>query len=158
MILLPTCANPVRAGRFFVGVNIVYSENEIYSELAALRLSHSCDCQAVLFLPKIEEYLLSDFSMKHSLIRLLARPLYYMGFDADCFFEWLNENFGGKTELIRFFHEQRDMVAKVFEELDLCVKYYDTGYDNREAFVEDFKKLGISHDEILRIYGEEAGR
>lgn len=136
----------------------MYSENEIYSELAALRLSHSCECQAVLFLPEIEKYLLSDFSLKHSLIRLLVRPLYYMGFDTDCFFEWLNENFGGETELLRFFDEQRDTVSKVFEELELCVKYYDIGYDNREAFIEDFKKLGISDDEILRIYREEAER
>lgn len=156
---MPTCANPVRAGRFFVGVNVMYSENEIYLGLVKLRLSHSCDRQAVLFLPEIEKYLLSDFSLKHSLIRLLARPLYYMGgYDADCFYDWLNENFGEKTELIRFFDEQRDTVSKVFEELELCVKYYDIGYDNREAFVEDFKKLGISDDEIMRIYGEEAER
>ncbi len=136
----------------------MYSENEIYSGLAKLRLSHSCDGQAVLFLPEIEKYLLSDFSLKHSLIRLLLRPLYYMGYDADCFYDWLSENFGENTELIRFFDEQRDTVLKVFEELEFCVKYYDIGYDNREAFMEDFKLLGISENEIQRIYGEESGR
>ena len=72
--------------------------------------------------------------------------------------------------------ENIPLTAKVIEELDLCCDYYDAAYcrkqnavlfrarilhdmdELREIFLDDFRKLNLPDDEILRIFAEESGR
>lgn len=127
-------------------------DNSIYLELSKRLLSYNCERQGELFLQEAEKYLSDDFTLKHSLIRLAVRPLYYAGFAEDDFFLWLK----GRSKCDNFWGNNYGQICAVFKELKLCEKYYGSDYD-RTSFFDDFRKLGIEDDEIERIYSEETG-
>ncbi len=76
--------------------------------------------------------------------------------------------------LYRYMEQNNLLITKVIEELHLCCDYYDVEYckernavlfrehifhninELREVFLEDFRKLDISDDEIFRIFEEES--
>lgn len=125
-------------------------DNSIYFELSKKLLSYNCERQGELFLKEAEKYLPGDFTLKHSLIRLAVRPLYYAGLEEDDFYLWLK----GRSLYQDFWENNSEQVGIVFKELELCEKYYGSDY-NRKRFFNDFRKLGIEDDEIERIYNEE---
>lgn len=155
---------------------------EIYESLRLKNFSYGCEGQVYSMLRAIEPYLLSDFSYKHSLMRLFFRPLFYMGYKdpttpMDMVHTFRNQEpnyYMNADALYRYMEENIPLIAKVIEELQLCCDYYDVEYSKkhnailfrnhiiynieefREVFLEDFRKLDISDDEILRIFEEES--
>ena len=157
---------------------------EIYENLRFKQCNQGCEGQAYGMLCAIEPYLLSDFAYKHSLMRLFFRPLFYMGYTDPttpmavvhtCRTQAPN-CFQDADALYRYMEENIPLTAKVIEELDLCCDYYDAAYcrkqnavlfrarilhdmdELREIFLDDFRKLNLPDDEILRIFAEESGR
>lgn len=162
------------------------NELEIYEQLKDKVFSQGCEGQAFYMLLAIENYLLSDFAYKHSLLRLFFRPLFYMGYENPetplVFVNFYknhpvrNENasFKHPNELCEFMKENTALVSKIVEELQLCCDYYDVDYNTEKNavvfreqvfhnieelwryFLVDFQKLDISDDEIRRIFEEES--
>lgn len=155
---------------------------EIYESLRFGKFSYGCEGQAYGMLRAIEPYLLSDFSYKHSLVRLFFRPLFYMGYKdpttpMDMVHTFRNQEsncYMDEDALYKYMEQNVLLVAKVIEELERCCDYYDVEYcekrnavlfrdhiiynigELKEVFLEDFRKLDISDDEILRIFEEES--
>lgn len=125
-------------------------DNSVYLRLSRLVLSYNCERQGELFLKEAEKYLHDDFSLKHSVIRLAVRPLFYAGYGEEEFYLWLK----GRTASESFWENNRQLVGCAFKELELCGKYYGSDHDRGEFFA-DFRRLGLNDDEIERIYHEE---
>ena len=155
---------------------------KIYKSLRFKVFSYGCEGQAYAMLRAIEPYLLSDFTYKHSLMRVFFRPLFYMGY-ADSrtpmavVHTWSTQEpdyCKDADALYRYMEQNILLITKIIEELRLCCDYYDVGYckernavlfrdysfhnidELREVFLEDFRKLNIPDDEILRIFEEES--
>ena len=155
---------------------------EIYESLRFEQFSQGCEGQAYSMLRAIEPYLLSDFAYKHSLMRVFFRPLFYMGYEDPTTPIAVVHTCSTKDPyyykdadvLYRYMEENILLTAKVIEELNLCCDYYDVEYSKklnavlfrvhvfhdidelRQVFLEDFRKLEISDDEIFRIFEEES--
>ena len=150
---------------------------EIYESLRFRNFSWGCAEQACGMLRAIEPYLLSDFSYKHSLMRIFFRPLFYMGYeDPETPMDVISQEphcYKNAEALSKYMEENIPLTAMVIEELRLCCDYYDVKYSEKqnailfrdhvfqdldelwELFLEDFKKLDIPEDEIRRIFEEE---
>lgn len=153
------------------------SDLEIYESLRFKEFSQGCAGQACGMLQAIEPYLLSDFEYKHSLMRIFLRPLFYMGYeDPETPMDVIDQEphcYKNAGALSKYMEENIPMTAKVIEELRLCCDYYDVEYSEKqnaflfrdnvfqdmdelwEFFLEDFRKLDITEDEIRRIFEEE---
>ena len=155
---------------------------EIYEDLRFKVFSQGCEGQADGMLHAIERYLLSDFEYKHSLVRLFLRPVFYMGYEDPIIASHIvnmrrNEeinSFDNGYELQKYMEDNISVIAKIIEELKLCCEYYDVEYNEKQnavvyknyvfnaikglwlVFLEDFKRLEISEDEIKRIFEEES--
>ncbi len=162
------------------------NELEIYKQLRHKEFSQGCESQAFHMLLAIEKYLLSDFSYKHSLLRLFIRPLFYMGYEnPETVLDFVyyckehhvrneNDKFKHPNELCKFMKENSMLILKVVDELQLCCAYYDVEYSAEknavifrnqvfhnieelwQCFLADFQKLDIPDDEISRIFEEES--
>lgn len=155
---------------------------EIYESLRFEKFSQGCEGQAYGMLRAVEPHLLSDFAYKHSLMRIFFRPLFYMGYedpaalmsvihtliiqDPNCYKD--------ADSLYKYMEDNILLITKIVEELNLCCDYYDVEYckkqnavlfrehifhdmdELKEVFLEDFRKLEISDDEICRIFEEES--
>ena len=159
------------------------NELEVYEQLKDKVFSQGCGGQAFYMLLAIENYLLSDFPYKHSLLRLFVRPLFYMGYETPADYIDYCKSHSGRNENIKlkqsdelcdFMKENIALISKIIEELQLCCEYYDVDYSaeknavifrNRvfhnieelwQCFLEDFQKLEIPDDEISRIFEEES--
>ena len=155
---------------------------EIYENLRFKQFSQGCEEQAYSMLRLIEPYLLSDFAYKHSLMRVFFRPLFYMGYKAPTTPMAMVHTYSTQKPncykdadtLYRYMEENILLITTIIEELNLCCDYYDVEYckernavlfrehifhninELREVFLEDFRKLDISDDEIFRIFEEES--
>lgn len=149
----------------------------IYEQLRDTLFSYNCEQQAVRMLCACEIYLLSDFSLKHSLLRLIIRPLFYM----DCmttefvieFIKANQNNFKHPLMLCNYMKENADMISVIIDELMLCCDFYDTVYDAeknavthdnqifyhssdfKNCFFAYFRNYNIPEEEINRIFTEE---
>ena len=158
------------------------SDREIYEALRDKVFSQGCKGQAESMLCAAEPYFLSDFSYKHSLLRLVMRPLFYMGYeeptapmavinsmrtkDPGCFTD--------ADALYGFMERSIPLVMLIIKELKLCCEFYDVHYDRsqdavvyrdrtytdmeglKSIFLADLGKLDLDDDEIERIFEEEA--
>lgn len=156
---------------------------EIYESFRFEVFSQGCEGQAYAMLRAMEPYLLSDFSYKHSLMRVFFRPLFYMGYEDPttqmAVVHTCSTREPGCYEdadaLYRYMEENIPLTAKIIEELNLCCDYYEVAYCKEqnavlfkehifydmdelwEVFLEDFRKLDIPDEEIFRVFEEESG-
>ena len=149
----------------------------VYEQLRDTTFSQGCEGQAVGMLHACKDYLLSEFSLKHSLLRLALRALFYMGVERTdevlSFIREYAEKFKDSEKLCEFVEDNEAMVSVIVDELMLCCDFYDTEYDSgknavtledtvfynisdfEKYFTECFRKRNIPEEEIKRIFVEE---
>lgn len=132
---------------------------KIYNQLRKTTFSYTCEAQGILMLQAIENYLLSNNSMSHSLLRLALRPLFYTGYynnlndiiylientlTHDDFYKIKHPN-----ELISWLKDNSKLIETIFKELNILNDYYE------EEFFDKLIELNISSDEVYRVLLEE---
>lgn len=130
---------------------------KLYKNFQQTIFSQDCKCQGLLMLQALEDYFLNDNELKHSLLRLAIRPLYYTGYvenlndviatikdTSDDFFKLKQpDNF------IKWLEDNSPLVDTIFNELNILDDCYE------EEFFDALKGLNLSDDEIFRIIIEE---
>lgn len=149
----------------------------IYEQLRDAKISQSCEGQACAMLAACEEYLLSDFSYKHSVLRLLIRPLFYIDLetvnDVLEFIQNRADSISRPFELCSYMEQNSEMISAVINELEFCCNFYDISYsaaanavicndinfrsldDFKGYFVSCCREHNIDENEIPRIFVEE---
>lgn len=153
------------------------NDSIIYEQLRNAKVSQSCEGQARGMLAACEEYLLSDFSYKHSVLRLIIRPLFYIGFETvNDVLEFIKDeadNVKHPVELYDYAEQNSEMISAIINELKFCCGFYDISYspaanaaacnnikfcsldDFKSYFVSCCKEHNIDENEIPRIFLEE---
>ncbi|MGN1411251.1 MAG: hypothetical protein ACI4WH_01910 [Oscillospiraceae bacterium] len=130
---------------------------KLYRKFQQTIFSQDCKCQGLLMLQALEDYLLNDNDLKHSLLRLAIRPLYYTGYvenlndvittikdTSDEFFKLKQSN-----KFIDWLKDNSSLVDTIFKELNILDDCYE------EEVFDALKGLNLSDDEIFRIFTEE---